>query len=248
MDQLLRVFLDNIFFFSICIIYLQALLLEQSSEEVTLEFISNLVKRGPFRDKVYLAGGAVRDQLMGKSVKDIDLVITDKDGGIKFANWITHKLGIQTSGNPVIFPTFGTAKFTFRHIMYKGVDLSNIDVECVMTRGERYSPGSRKPKVVYADLKTDAERRDLTVNSLFRSLTDGKILDLTNHGISDIKNGIVRTPLDPDITFSDDPLRMLHAIRFVTKYNWKMPLYMVKALNATPICLKIYLMNELETN
>ena len=143
---------------------------------------------------------------------------------------MTKKLGIHSEGNPVIFPTFGTAKFNLRHVKIDGIDLSNVDIECVMTRGEKYTKGSRKPEVVYSDLKADVERRDLTVNSLLRSLTTGEIVDLTGKGLQDIQDGIVRTPLDPDITFSDDPLRMLRAIRFATKYNWRMPLSMVKAL------------------
>lgn len=204
--------------------------MEQSTEDVALDFLSNIIKESPFSGKVYLAGGAVRDQMMGKQVKDIDLVISEKDGGIKFAQWLTQKLNIHSTGNPVIFPTFGTAKLNLRNTSYKGVDLSGIDIECVMTRGEKYTAGSRKPEVVYSDLKADVERRDLTVNSLLKNLTTGEVVDLTGKGLQDIKDGIVRTPLDPDITFKDDPLRMLRAIRFATKYNWKMPLSMVKAL------------------
>lgn len=190
---------------------------ETSSEEKALTTLTNLVKGTEFEGKTFLAGGAVRDEIMGKPVKDIDIVVSMPDGGVKFAEWATKKLGLNP---PVVFPKFGTAKFA----------VDGIDIEVVMTRGEKYEKGSRKPEVVYADLTDDAYRRDLTVNSLFKDIVTGEIKDLTGKGISDIKAGIVRTPRDPDQTFKDDPLRMLRAVRFAVKYNWKMPKSMVVAL------------------
>jgi poly(A) polymerase len=214
-------------------------LLFESKETSALEYLSKLIQNSPFAGKVFLAGGAVRDEILGKPVKDIDIVVAMPDGGIEFANWITRKIGAYRQGaNPVIYPRFGTAKFNLRGANHNGVDLSGVDIESVMTRGEKYETGSRKPEVVYADLKADAERRDLTVNSLFKDLVTGEIKDLTGRGISDIKNGVVRTPLDPDTTFSDDPLRMLRAVRFAVKYNWKMPLSLVKALKRNADQLK----------
>lgn len=201
------------------------LLLEEtiSKEELTLNYLKNILRGTEFDGKVYLAGGAVRDQIMGNAVKDIDVVVAMPDGGIKFANWITRRVGAYKEGaNPVVFPRFGTAKFNLRGAKQDGIDLSGVDIESVMTRGEKYTSGSRKPEVVYSDLKADVERRDLTVNSLLRDLVTGEIKDLTGNGLADIKNGIIRTPLDPNITFSDDPLRMMRAVRFAVKYNWKM--------------------------
>ena len=197
---------------------------EINRESAALNFLSTIIKNSPYANKIFLAGGAVRDSLMGKPVKDIDIVITEPDGGIKFSEWITRKIGAyKQDANPLIFPRFGTAKFNLRGITVDGIDLSGVDIEAVMTRGEKYTPGSRKPEVVYSDLKTDAERRDLTINALYKDLTTGEILDPTGKGIDDIKNGVIRTPLDPDITFDDDPLRMLRVIRFAVRYNWKIP-------------------------
>ena len=201
-----------------------------TKEEAALEYLSNLIKNGPFKGKVFLAGGAVRDQMMGMPLKDIDVTVADKDGGIAFANWITKKLGVHTDGNPVVFPRFGTAKFNLRGAVHNGVEIGDIEIESVMTRSEEYEKDSRKPKVQYADLDVDVHRRDLTVNSLLQDLTTGKILDLTGKGIQDIKNGIVRTPIDPDVTFTDDPLRMLRVVRFATKYGWKVVPEVVTAL------------------
>jgi tRNA nucleotidyltransferase/poly(A) polymerase len=79
-------------------------------------------------------------------------------------------------------------------------------------------------------LKADAERRDLTANSLFKNVSTGEIIDLTGKGKEDLTKGIARTPLDPDETFSDDPLRMMRLIRFYVKYNWKIPLDIVRSL------------------
>jgi poly(A) polymerase len=219
-------------------IRLTDLLQEGKQEKAAEELLSNLVKKSPFKGKVHIAGGYVRDELMGLDPKDIDLVIEMPDGGIKFAEWVTKKLGIYRKGsNPVIFPKFGTAKFDLRGVMHKSVDLTGIEVECVMTRQEKYTRGSRKPMVSAGSLKDDAERRDFTVNSMMKDLTTGEILDLTGMGKSDLKKGIVRTALDPNIIFQEDPLRMLRAVRFTMKYNWKLPMFMIRALkkNATQI-------------
>ena len=210
---------------------LTRILIESKLHELAIEFLSQEIKGTKFQGKVFLAGGGVRDSIMNLSIKDIDLVIKDiPNGGIEFANWICKKLNIYSSSNPVVFPRFGTAKFVLKGIMYKDVDLSSIDVECVMTRKEKYFEKNRKPKVSQGTLKDDVERRDFTVNSLLQDLSTGEILDLTGMGKQDIKLGIIQTPLDPDIIFSEDPLRMLRAIRFSCKYNWKLPMFMLKAI------------------
>lgn len=214
-------------------------LLFESKEESALDYLGKIIKDSPFAGKVFLAGGAVRDEILGKPVKDIDVVVTMPDGGIAFANWITRRLGVfKQDANPVTFPKFGTAKFNLRGVSHNGIDLSMVDIECVMTRGETYEPGSRKPEVSYADLKSDAFRRDLTVNTLYKDLMTGEIMDLTGRGIQDIQDGVVRTPLDPDTTFQDDPLRMLRAVRFAVKYDWKMSMTLVDSMKRNADSLK----------
>jgi len=210
---------------------LRYLLKEGAKEQAAVELISSLVKDSPFKGKVFLTGGYVRDEFLGLDPKDIDIVVELPEGGIKFATWITKKLGIYRSGtNPVIFPRFGTAKFNLRGITHNGQDLSTIDIETVMTRKEKYTQGSRKPDVSPGTLAQDAERRDFTFNTLMKDLTTGEVIDLTGMGKADLKKGIVRTPLNPDIIFAEDPLRMLRAIRFTVKYGWKLPFFMIKAL------------------
>lgn len=210
---------------------LKTLILEMTKESLAVEFLKDLVQGTEFENKVFIAGGAVRDELMGKPIKDIDLVVDMPNGGIKFAEWATKKMNnFKEESNPVIFPNYGTAKFNLRGVKYKGQNLSEIDIETVMPRSEEYKAGDRKPSVKGASLKADAERRDLTANSLFKNISTGEIIDLTGKGREDLEKGIARTPLDPDQTFSDDPLRMMRLVRFYVKYNWKIPLNIVKSL------------------
>ena len=210
-----------------------------AAEKAAVDFLSKVVKASKWKGKVYLAGGYVRDELLGRDPKDIDLVVEFPDGGIKFAEWLTKKLGVYKEGsNPVIYPKFGTAALRLPGKTFNGQDISDVEIEVVMTRKEQYTKGSRKPKVSHGTLGDDVERRDFTVNSLLKDLTTGEILDLTGMGKADLKKGIVRTPLNPDVIFTDDPLRMLRAIRFTVKYDWQLPRFMIKALKRNSDMLK----------
>lgn len=210
-----------------------------AAEKAAINFLSKIVKTSKWKGKVYLAGGYVRDELLGRDPKDIDLVVEFPEGGIKFAEWLTKKLGVYKEGsNPVIYPKFGTAALKLYGKKFNGQDISDVEIEVVMTRREQYTKGSRKPKVTHGSLGDDVERRDFTVNSLLKDLTTGEILDLTGQGRADLKKGIVRTPLDPDIIFTDDPLRMLRAIRFTVKYDWDLPSFMIKAIKKNSDMLK----------
>lgn len=208
-------------------IKLKDLLLEGMKEDLVIEFIKESIKGTEWENFVFITGGAIRDELMGLPIKDIDLMINKPNGGILFAEWMTKKYGLHS---PITFPTFGTAKFDLNGITYKGMDLSGIDIECVMARGEKYTTGSRKPEVHFGGLKADIERRDATINSLIKNISTGEILDLTGRGVSDLKAGIMRTPLNPDVTFSDDPLRMLRFCRQSTKYGFDIPLEILRSM------------------
>ncbi len=199
------------------------LLMEANQDEAALDFLKQMVRKGPFKGKVYLAGGAVRDMIRGETPKDLDVVVTDngKEGGMKFATWLAQQMGNYKEGsNPVLFPNFGTAKVVLQGI-HNGVSLDGFDVEAVFARKEIYTPGSRKPEVFPGTIEDDAFRRDFTVNSMMLDLTTDQILDITGHGKTDIAAGLIRTTSNPDEIFGQDALRMFRAIRFATKYKWK---------------------------
>jgi len=186
-----------------------------TKEEKLLEIVAKTIKGTEWENRVYLVGGAVRDDIMGAPVDDLDFVVDGNiSAGIDFATWLGHKFNVfQQDTNPVVYPRYGTAK-----LLYKGIDL-----EFVAPRIEKYNAGSRKPEVSDGRLVDDALRRDLTINSLMVDISTGKMLDLTGNGINDIKNGVLRTPVDPEIIFKDDPIRMLRIVRFSAKYGFPIP-------------------------
>jgi len=160
----------------------------------------------------YVVGGFVRDKFMGRECTDIDVVAVGS--GIELAKRFAQKIGMQDKVN--IFKNFGTAM-----VMYK----KNVDwqIEFVGARKESYRKDSRKPVVENGTLEDDQNRRDFTINTLAISLQKnsyGELID-TFGGLKDIDRKILRTPLDPDITFSDDPLRMMRAIRFASQLKFE---------------------------
>lgn len=207
--------------------FMKKILLESTDEYTILEFLKNKIQGTEWENKVFLAGGAVRDEIMGKAPKDLDFtIIGGLDAGINFATWLGKELGnFKQDSNPVIYPKFGTAKLSLNN---NNQDLPSIELEFVAPRKEEYRHGSRKPIVVAGNIEDDANRRDLTINSLLKNISTGEILDISGKGIEDIKNGVIRTTQDAEVIFKEDPLRMLRAIRFASKYNFDMQTDVIK--------------------
>ena len=156
----------------------------------------------------YVVGGYVRDLFLERPSNDIDVVVVGS--GIKVADELRRSLGKKAHIS--VFRNFGTAQ-----VKYKG-----IEVEFVGARKESYTHDSRKPIVEDGTLEDDQNRRDFTINALAVCLNKERFGELVDpfDGVYDMEDGIIRTPLDPDITFSDDPLRMMRCIRFATQLNF----------------------------
>ena len=163
---------------------------------------------------VWIVGGYVRDLLLGRpEASDVDLVLESaaaREGG----EWLRRR---WRRPEPVVaFERFGTAQVSFA----VGAG-SRFTVELVRARREAYLPHSRKPDVEVATLAEDASRRDFTINTLLLG-SQGQVLDPTGRGLEDLRQGVLRTPLDPSATFSEDPLRMLRAARFCAQLGFRL--------------------------
>ena len=178
--------------------------------------------------KSYVIGGFVRDFLLKRGTpKDIDIVAIGS--GIELAKKVASKL----PNNPKVsvFKNYGTAM----------IKTDSIEIEFVGARKESYQKDSRKPIVENGSLEDDQNRRDFCINALALSLNDenyGELLDPFD-GVNDLKQKVIRTPLDPDITYSDDPLRMMRAIRFATQLHFKIEETSLKAISENKERIKI---------
>lgn len=157
--------------------------------------------------EAYVVGGYVRDVLLNRDAKDFDVMVVGD--GIEFANIVSKTLNRSPA---VAFKKFGTAM----------LPMDDIKVEFVGARSEQYSEDSRKPDVQQADLRSDLSRRDFTINALAMSINAASFGNITDvfDGRKDLENKILRTPLDPEKTFDDDPLRIMRCVRFATQLDF----------------------------
>lgn len=178
-----------------------------------LTAIAQCTQGTAFEGDLFLVGGAVRDELMGeKPGNDFDLVTQGSSAELA---GLLHRSGCSTIA-PVTYERFGTAM----------VRVEGVDIEIVTARRESYDESSRKPSVEPASYYEDALRRDFTINTLQRSIHSGEMKDPTGLGLPDLQAKVLRTPLDPEATFFDDPLRMLRAIRF----RWRLGFELAEGL------------------
>jgi poly(A) polymerase len=181
-------------------------IITQGRDEIIFRSVAQISRSIGF--PVYVVGGYVRDIILSRPSKDIDFVVLGD--GVAFATEFAKIL----PGKPrlSVFKTFGTANVRFR----------DYEIEFVGARKESYQRNSRNPVVEPGTLVDDLNRRDFTINALAISLNNedyGQLIDLFN-GITDIDNGLIKTPLEPGQTFSDDPLRMMRAIRFAAQLSF----------------------------
>ncbi|MDO4771613.1 CCA tRNA nucleotidyltransferase [Porphyromonas sp.] len=178
--------------------------------------------------EIYVIGGFVRDIIMERPSDDLDIV-TNKSG-IALATEVTKRLG-KREAHLSVFKSFGTAQVKFR----------GLELEFVGARKESYRADSRKPIVEDGTFEDDQKRRDFTINALSISLNRADLGTLIDpfDGVQDIEQRIIRTPLDPDTTFSDDPLRMMRAVRFASQLDFTVPQYIKDSIlrNASRISI-----------
>jgi len=177
---------------------------------IVIRKIQEIIKNTKFDNKVYIAGGFVRDYFMNKSSKDIDLVVIGLglNAGIELAEFLCKNINLDHK--PIIFSRFGTAQ----------IKIFDINIEIVAARKEIYNFKNRMPEVFEGTLEDDINRRDFSINSILYNISQKSFIDLKN-GIKDIKDGIIRTTSNPKIIFAEDPLRIMRAIRFAAQLGFK---------------------------
>ena len=176
--------------------------------------------------KVFLVGGYVRDLILKRESLEMDLLVLGD--GIEFANEYAKELGIKSV---TVYKNFGTAHFKYE----------DFNLEFVGARKESYSKDSRKPEVVLGSFTDDISRRDFTINTFAISLNEkdfGELIDRYD-GMNDVRNKLIRTPIDPLITFDDDPLRIMRAFRFASQLDFKVHNSILYAANKLRERLKI---------
>lgn len=181
--------------------------------------LKTILQKKELKSTLRVAGGWVRDKLLGLESHDIDIAIDDMTGEqfVHIVDDYMGTMGQQLRGHGVVKLNPEKSK----HLETACCKIQGFDIDFVNLRGEHYSESSRIPQITFGTPKQDAERRDLTINALFYNINSEAIEDFTEMGLQDLQNQIIRTPLPPLTTFTDDPLRVLRVIRFASRFNFK---------------------------
>ena len=175
-----------------------------------IEKIQEAIKLTKFNGHVYLVGGCVRDSLLNQPIKDVDVVIDVKCGGMVLANLLAVREKCYANGsNPVLFPKYGTAKVN----LYNDKELKDINIEFVDTK-----KGYDDFDITDSSIEQDSKLRDLTINSLYYNISDKKLYDF-NQSLDDLISQTLRT-VNPNLVFAKDPIKMLRVIRFSAELGW----------------------------
>lgn len=186
-------------------------------------YLRNIIEGTEWENHVFTVGGCCRDVVMGREINDVDLAVDLPNGGVELAQWLRQKK--LTVGPPVCFFKYGTARLRLK-------EFPEHEIELVQTRKEKYTKeNSRCPEVAFGSLEEDCYRRDLTINTLYYNITTGETLDLTQTALNDIATHHLRTPMDPNKTYDDDPVRILRTIRMAARYGWDIDPVTMRAIN-----------------
>lgn len=228
------------------------------NEEQIFNFIKMILKKYELKTICRVAGGWVRDKILGKFSDDIDIAL-DNMSGEEFALIINKEIKeiqeketneeIKNKSKKENSSKVAVVKVNpdkSKHLATATMRIFGQHIDFVNLRTETYSDDSRIPQIDIGTAKEDALRRDITINTLFYNINENKIEDLLDSGISDLKNRIIRTPIDAEITFNDDPLRILRCIRFATRFEFNLAkrIIDVAKLNHIKLALKEKVSNE----
>ncbi len=185
-------------------------------------YLQQLIQGTKWEGHLFAVGGCCRDEVLGHEIKDLDLAVDLPLGGVGFANWLNKRR--LTVERPLVFAKYSTAMFRLRKFRDE-------QIEIVQTRSGKYLRNrDASPADAFGSIEEDAVRRDLTINSLYRNISTGELIDFTGKALYDIAHKKLRTPVDPNLTFEDDPIRILRCIRFSCTLGWNLDRATIEAM------------------
>lgn len=182
-----------------------------------VDLIQSTIKESRFEGLVYITGGCVRDLILGREVKDIDIVVDMQNGGMLFATFFAMKTKCYVhDGNPIMY---NNSNATLVRLI-NDEELKDFKIECLETRRKQPKDGETYFNTFYGTIQEDAKIRDLTINAIYYNITTEKLQDYNGTALDDILSQTLRTPGDPKTVLYDDPIKILRIIRFSTELGW----------------------------